>query len=66
MAFFKRIFFFGLVNIAVMVTITMIVSLLGIDTRYLTPNGLNIQALIVFCLLWGMAGSFISLAISLK
>jgi heat shock protein HtpX len=32
--------------------------------RYVGPAGLNVTALAVFCLVWGMVGSFISLLIS--
>lgn len=60
---FKRIFLFMAVNIAVMVTISLILNILGIG-RYITANGLDIKQLAVFSLVWGMAGSFISLGIS--
>lgn len=59
----KRIFLFILVNILVMVTITIITSLLGVN-RYMDANGLNYSNLLVFCLIWGFGGAFISLAIS--
>ncbi len=51
-------------NLAIIVLITTIVSIFGLDIRYLTPNGLNLQALAIFSLLFGMIGSFISLLIS--
>jgi heat shock protein HtpX len=63
MAFFKRIFFFMLVNLAVMVTLTTITHLLGIRP-YLNAYGLDYEALALFCLVWGMGGALISLAIS--
>lgn len=59
----KRIFLFGLVNVAVIVTVSVILSVLGVEP-YLTANGINYQSLLVFCAIWGMVGSFISLAIS--
>jgi len=59
----KRIFLFVLTNIAIVATLTIVVSLLGLD-RGLTDQGLNIGALAVFCFIWGMGGAFISLAIS--
>jgi heat shock protein HtpX len=59
----KRIFLFLLVNILVMVTITIITSLLGVN-RYMDAEGLNYLNLLVFCLIWGFGGAFISLAIS--
>ncbi|HVG55283.1 MAG TPA: protease HtpX [Vicinamibacterales bacterium] len=59
----KRIFLFVLTNLAIVATLTIVVSLLGLD-RGLTDQGLNIGALAMFCLVWGMGGAFISLAIS--
>jgi heat shock protein HtpX len=59
----KRIFLFIITNILVMVTVSLLVNLLGLN-RYLTPYGLNWVALAVFCGIWGMAGAFISLAMS--
>ena len=57
----KRIFLFLLTNILVMLTITILVQLLGLG-RGLGGGGL--AGLMVFCLVWGMAGSLISLALS--
>ena len=59
----KRIFLFIITNILVMITVSLIVNLLGVN-RYLTPYGMNWVALAVFCGVWGMAGAFISLALS--
>jgi heat shock protein HtpX len=63
MAFAKRIFLFLMVNILVMTTITLLLKILGIQP-YLTARGLNYPSLMAFCLIWGMGGAFISLAIS--
>ena len=63
MAMFKRIGLFLGVNILVVVTISIVMRLLGVQP-YLTPYGLNYESLAVFCLIWGMGGAFISLAIS--
>ena len=63
MAMFKRIFLFFAVNILVMVTITFVLSMLGVRP-YLNAYGLDYGQLAIFCLVWGMAGSFISLALS--
>jgi heat shock protein HtpX len=60
---FKRVFYFALVNIAVMVTISIILNMLGVR-HYVTEYGINYQSLILFCGIWGMVGSFISLALS--
>jgi heat shock protein HtpX len=59
----KRIVLFVITNILVMITVSLIVNLLGVN-RYLTQYGLNWVALAVFCGVWGMAGAFISLAMS--
>jgi heat shock protein HtpX len=59
----KRIFLFLATNIAVMVVLTIVVSLLGVD-RYLTASGLNLPMLLVFSLIFGFTGSIISLLIS--
>ncbi len=54
----KRIFLFLITNIAVVVTISIILSLLGIRP------GDGLGPLAIFCLIWGMGGALISLAIS--
>lgn len=59
----KRIFLFLLTNILVIATISIIMSILGVKP-YLTQHGIDYRALLVFCLIWGMAGSFISLLLS--
>lgn len=60
---FKRIFLFMLTNILVMVSVSLILSLLGVG-NYITAAGLNYGALMVFCLVWGFVGSGISLLMS--
>lgn len=60
----KRILLFVATNLAIMLTVSVILSLLGIAGFQLPGGGLDYGALLVFCLVWGMAGSFISLAIS--
>jgi heat shock protein HtpX len=59
----KRIFLFLATNLAVMVVLGIAASLLGVN-KYLTPNGLNIGALMGFSLLMGFGGAIISLLIS--
>lgn len=59
----KRIFLFLLTNILVMITISIVMSVFGLN-QYLTPYGLDYRALAIFSLIWGMAGSFISLFMS--
>ena len=59
----KRIILFVLTNLLVIVTISIITSLLGVN-RYIDATGLNYESLLIFCLIWGMVGSFISLLLS--
>ncbi len=59
----KRIGLFLLTNIAVMLVLSVVASVLGAD-RYLTAQGLNLQALLAFSAIFGFGGSFISLAMS--
>ena len=63
MAFLRRIFFFGLINIAMVVMISAVLRVLGVG-NYLTQAGINYQSLAIFCLVWGMVGSLFSLLIS--
>lgn len=60
---FKRVFLFIATNLLVIAAISIILSVLGIG-NYITEAGIDYRALMVFCLVWGMVGSFISLAIS--
>ncbi|MGQ0586249.1 MAG: protease HtpX [Gammaproteobacteria bacterium] len=59
----KRVFLFLLTNIAVLVVLSVVASLLGVN-QYLTQNGLNYQALLGFAAVFGMGGAFISLLMS--
>ena len=61
----KRVFLFLMTNIAVLVVLSIVLNLLGVDS-ILAENGvdLNYQSLLVFSAVFGMGGSFISLAIS--
>jgi len=59
----KRIFLFFVVNTLILITISATMSLLGLQP-YLTAQGINYRSLMVFCLLWGMGASLISLAMS--
>lgn len=62
MTWLKRIFLFSLVNILVVITISIVASLIGV--RAGGHGALNLTSLAVYCLMWGMGGAFISLAIS--
>src|SRR6266853_5562516 len=57
----KRVFLLVAVNVLVMLTITVILSLLRVN-RYFPQGGL--AGLAVVSLVWGFAGAFISLALS--
>ena len=59
----KRIFLFLLTNLAIVLTLSIVLSLLGVG-QYVGPGGLDIQSLAIFCLVWGMGGAFISLQMS--
>jgi heat shock protein HtpX len=59
----KRVFYLVLTNIAVLVVLSVAVRLLGLD-RYLTQQGMDYGALLVFAAVIGFGGAFISLALS--
>lgn len=59
----KRIFIFFAVSMLVSITISFLMSVLGIG-HYISAAGLNYGSLMAFCLLWGIGGSFIALLIS--
>ncbi len=59
----KRVMLFIVTNLAVMVVLGITASLLGVN-RFLTANGLNLTTLLMFSVLMGFGGAFISLLIS--
>src|SRR5262245_47969680 len=59
----KRIVLFLITNLAVMLVLSVTLSLLGVN-RFLAENGINFGALLLFAVVMGFGGSFISLAIS--
>lgn len=59
----KRIALFILTNILVLVTISLVINILGVQP-YLNANGIDYYNLMIFCLIWGMGGSLISLGLS--
>jgi heat shock protein HtpX len=63
MALTKRIFLFIAVNFLVIITLSFILNLFHIQP-FLKGYGLDIRSLMIFCLVWGMGGAFISLALS--
>ncbi len=63
MAFIKRIFLFFVINALVVVTLSLVLNILNVRP-YLTAYGIDYKALMAFCLVWGMGGALISLALS--
>jgi heat shock protein HtpX len=59
----KRIFLFLATNIAVLLVLSVIINIFGLD-RWLTAEGIDYGALLVFSAVVGFAGSIISLLIS--
>ncbi len=59
----KRIILFVLTNLAVVLVLGLVASLLGVN-RFLTSNGLNLGALLGYALIMGFGGAIISLLIS--
>jgi len=59
----RRIIYFLITNVAILIVLSTVMRLLGVEP-YLTPYGLNYQSLLIFALVFGMGGSFISLALS--
>lgn len=59
----KRIVLFLATNLAVMLVMSLVLSMLGVN-RYLTANGLNMGTLMVFSLVVGFTGAIFSLLIS--
>jgi heat shock protein HtpX len=63
MAVAKRVVLFVAVNILILVTISIAMSVLGVRP-YLTAYGIDYRALLIFCAIWGMGGAFIALGLS--
>src|SRR6266404_1948697 len=59
----KRIVLFLATNLAVLLVMSLVLSLLGVN-RFLTANGLNLGTLMVFSLVVGFTGAIFSLLIS--
>src|SRR4051812_22658750 len=56
----KRILLFVATNFAIMITLSIVLSVLGFS-GYLKADGLDYAALMMFSLVWGFGGAFISL-----
>ncbi len=59
----KRIVLFLLTNLAIMLVLGVVVSVLGVN-RFISQGGIDLGALLAFAAIFGMGGSFLSLAIS--
>src|SRR4029450_1945801 len=59
----KRIFLLVATNIAVMVVLSLVIQVLGLD-RAVAQQGLNLTGLLVISAIFGFGGAFISLLIS--
>lgn len=59
----KRVLLFLATNLAVMLVLSLVTSLLGVN-RFLTANGLNLGMLLAFSAVIGFGGAFISLLMS--
>lgn len=59
----KRIFLFLATNLAIVLVLSITMSLLGVEP-WLNANGLNLTSLLIFASLFGFGGAFISLALS--
>src|SRR5687768_8169304 len=61
----KRVFLFLATNLAVLVVASLVLRLLGVES-YLTERGVGVdlRSLLIFCAVFGMTGSIISLLLS--
>jgi heat shock protein HtpX len=59
----RRVIYFLITNIAILLVLSTAMRVLGVEP-YLTAYGLNYQSLLIFAAVFGMGGSFISLALS--
>jgi heat shock protein HtpX len=59
----KRIFLFLATNLAIVLVLSVVAQLLGLD-RWLATQGQSLSALLVFAAFFGFAGSLLSLAMS--
>jgi heat shock protein HtpX len=60
----KRIFLFLATNLAIVVVLGVVLSILGVGHYTDGRGGINLQSLLIFAAVIGFGGSFISLAIS--
>ncbi|RKQ96363.1 heat shock protein [Kushneria sinocarnis] len=61
-----RIVLFLVTNLAVVLVASVTLRILGVDSYLDGAGGLNLNSLLIFCFIFGMAGSLISLLLSKK
>ncbi|MEI6846437.1 MAG: protease HtpX [Chlorobiaceae bacterium] len=59
----KRLFYFLITNLAIVLVLSVTMSLLGVKP-YLNANGLDVSSLLIFSFIIGFGGAFMSLALS--
>ncbi len=59
-----RIILFLGTNLAIMLVLSAVVTIFGLDRWAYSHTGMNLQGLLVLCAVFGMGGAFISLAMS--
>lgn len=60
----KRVLLFLATNLAIIIVLSITLRILGVDSLFTSGGGLNLTSLLIFAAVFGMGGSFISLAIS--
>src|SRR5690349_3470959 len=60
----KRIILFVATNLAIMLVLSAVVTVFGLDRWAYGHTGMHLQGLLVMCAVFGMGGAFISLALS--
>lgn len=60
----KRVFLFVSVNILIVVTLSIVLSVLGVGNYVNAKGGIEFQSLIAFCAIYGFGAAFISLGLS--
>ncbi len=59
----RRVLLFIAVNALVLISISIVLNILNVKP-YLTQSGIDVESLLIFCLVWGFCGAFISLMLS--
>ena len=63
MAIAKRIFLFLALNYLEIFMITTVLNVFNVKP-FISSQGIDMQSLLIFCLIWGMGGALISLSLS--